>query len=89
MESETGRVKTIEELEDEDFLKVLQKEAKKKKNSKRAPPKAIHEELLEMQKAQLKSLEDLEKRQQDFLEKIIEEQRKEDVRKKKKIANFL
>ena len=42
-----------------------------------------------MQKAQLKSLEDLEKRQQDFLEKIIEEQRKEDARKKKKIANFL
>ena len=30
MESETGRVKNIEESEDEDFLKVLQKEAKKK-----------------------------------------------------------
>ena len=76
MESETGRVKNIEESEDEDFLKVLQKEAKKKKNSKRAPGKSIQEELLEIQKAQLKLLEDLEKRQQDFLQKIIEEQRK-------------
>ena len=37
----------------------------------------------------MKSLEYSEKRQQDFLEKIIEEKRKEDAKEKEKIVNFL
>ena len=61
---------------------------KKKKNSKRPPRKSIQGEVLEIQKAQLKLLEDSEKRQQDFLEKIIEEQRKEDAKEKEKDREF-
>ena len=87
--SETGRVKNTEESEDEDFLKVLQNEAKKEKqNLKRAPRKSIQEELLEIQKAQLKSIEDSNKRQQGLIEKIIEEQRKEDAKEKEKDREF-
>ena len=61
----------------------------KKANSKRAPRQSFQEKLLEIQKAQVKSLEYSEKRQQDFLEKIIEEKRKEDAKEKEKIVNFL
>ena len=39
---------------------------KRKENSKQTPWKSIQEELLEIQKLQLKSLQDSEKRQQDF-----------------------
>ena len=85
--SETRRVKNIEESEDEDFLKVLQNEAKKK-NLNQTARKSFQEKLLEIQKAQLKSLEDSEKRQQDFLEKIIEEQRKEEAKKKYEDREF-
>ena len=69
---------------------MLQNKAgkKKKKNSKRPTRKSIQGEVLEIQKAQLKLLEDSEKRQQDFLEKIIEEQRKEDAKEKEKDREF-
>ena len=64
--SENGRVKNMEESEGQDFLKVLQNEARKKKSELKA---STTEELLEIQKVQLKSLENSEKKQQDFLEK--------------------
>ena len=55
----------------------------------RAPRKSVQEDFLEMQKAQLTSLQDLEKRQQDFLEEIIKEQQNERITLRKMRNGFL
>ena len=49
---------------------------------------SVQEELLEISKAQLKSLEESEKRQQEFYAKFIEEQRKEEAKEREKDREF-
>ena len=87
---EKRRRKFNKEVEDENFMDTLQAGAKKKKRNhkKHTTKKSVQEELLEISKAQLKSLEESEKRQQECYAKLIEEQRKEEAKKREKDREF-
>ena len=87
---EKRRQKSNEEVEDENVMDTLQAEGKKKKlnHKNHTTKKSVQEELLEISKAQLKSLEESEKRQQEFYAKFIEEQRKEEAKEREKDHEF-
>ena len=50
---------------------------------------SLHERLLDLQKVQMKALEDGQKRQQDFMKIILEEQRQMDAAQLEKDGQFL
>ena len=50
---------------------------------------SLHERLLDLQKVQMKALEDGQKRQQDFMKIILEEQRQMDAAQLDKDGQFL
>lgn len=50
---------------------------------------SLHERLLDLQKVQMKALEDGQKRQQDFMKIILEEQRQMDAAQLQKDGQFL
>ena len=87
---EKRRQKSNEEVEDENFMDTLQAEGKKKKlnHKNHTTKKSVQEELLQISKAQLKSLEESEKRQQEFYAKFVEEQRKEEAKEREKDHEF-
>lgn len=88
----SGKPKKIKSTEAESLLNSLSKIQKSELQNLRKKSLEIHNEwkrLLDLQKVQMKALEDGQKRQQDFMKIILEEQRQMDAAQLQKDGQFL
>ena len=78
--------KSHEEDEDDYFekLEIKKKEKSNVKSKEKGPRQSFQEQMIELQKMQLKAFEESEKQQQHFFEQMIEVQRKDDAVEKGK-----
>ena len=59
------------------------------KSKEKVPRQSFQEQMIELQKMQLKAIEESEKWQQQFFEQVIEIQRKDGAAEKKKAQFFM
>ena len=80
--------------DDEEYMEVLQASKNEKKKAVKTADKekrgkiSVQEELLEIQRAQLKAFQDAEQLNQEFFKNLVEQQRKDDATEREKDREF-
>ena len=81
---------TLEDVSDEvnDGDQEVQPQTKKKKQKKQKKREYIQDQLIEIQQEHLAMLERSEKRHQEFMERMIREQKEQDKRERERDRTF-